>query len=732
MLAPAASARAESTDDPPSSDDADTDADADATAPPAYRTVVRDHDDDPLDAQRRADARNVGFVTAIDLEQDVGARPADSLPEVLSRSAGVHIRSLGGLGQFSSVSIRGSTGQQVPIFLDGVPVTGSMVGLFNLGDQPLDALERVEVYRGHVPIVFGGSTIGGAVNLVSAHACAREQPLEVSSGAGVGSFGSRQADVTALVPIKRAKRLCLHNQLSYAGSGGAFPFFDNGNTPLEFANDGFSLRRNNYYDRAQARVGVSGRLGRWRLHAQQLGLVKRQGLPGPANAQAERSTLDTISARTLGSLRRSNLAGPGGRLELLAAVSYEGRTYLDLRNELGLGADNVRTQAVDVYLSPRVRVPLWSNAFLGAAIDPRIEWIRNHDRVDADNEFSPSGELLRASVGGGIELEQFLLDDALKIAPAVRLDVVHSQLRPLDGAGEPGDATAGHAAIAASPRLGAKLALAPWLSFRTSFGRYFRAPTLFELYGDVGYATGTATLKPERGTSLDGGFIVDLDARPTVSLRAEFSGFRNVARDLIMWRPTGPVLTFENRGRALITGSESSLALALLSGDLELRGSYTWTYTRDRTYGAGSNNAPLFGRPQHDLFVRPSWGHTWRARAVELAPRLFYRYEHIGGMFVDPSGNKEQAPRRFHGVGLELSLARRWHIAAELRNLGRAMVVYWNPQHVTNFTVAREALTDFANYPLPGRSLWVTLRIELDPTRHADATLPRTPRRNSR
>ena len=105
------------------------------------------------------------------------------------------------------------------------------------------------------------------------------------------------------------------------------------------------------------------------------------------------------------------------------------------------------------------------------------------------------------------------------------------------------------------------------------------------------------------------------------------------------------------------------------------------------TPGAETNAKPLFARPQHDLFFRPSWGHTWIARGVEVSPRLFFTYELVSGIYLDRSGNKEHVPRRFHGVGLEFTLARRWHLAAELRNLGDTRTMIWAAKHIENLSV---------------------------------------------
>src|SRR5947209_8138123 len=67
-----------------------------------------------------APAETTPFVTVIDVGGS--AQEVRTLAETLAESAGVQVRSLGGLGAYSAVSIRGSSSAQVAVFLDGVPL----------------------------------------------------------------------------------------------------------------------------------------------------------------------------------------------------------------------------------------------------------------------------------------------------------------------------------------------------------------------------------------------------------------------------------------------------------------------------------------------------------------------------------------------------------------------------------------------------------------------------------
>src|SRR5690606_18694485 len=86
--------------------------------------------------------------------------------------------------------------------------------------------------------------------------------------------------------------------------------------------------------------------------------------------------------------------------------------------------------------------------------------------------------------------------------------------------------------------------------------------------------------------------------------------------------------------------------------------------------------------------------------------------EHAARTFLDPSGRFEVPARTLHGVFLELHLLGRIHLSAEVRNLLGARVTAWSPP-VAGAAAVTVPISDFFFYPLPGTSLWTTLRVDL-------------------
>lgn len=704
--------------DPPAETESEGEGEADPEEGEAYRTevVVGRDAGDGLGAQRALSRRNIGFVTAIDLEAEPGRPPADDLGRVLSRAPGVTVRSIGGLGQFSAVSLRGSSSLQVPIFLDGAPLTGSLSGIVDLSTTPLDALARVEIYRGHVPVRYGPAALGGAIDLVGA---VHRGPPRLWLAGGFGSFSTREARAGFALSLR--PRLSLATRVGYAGSKGDFPHFDDAGTPLLDEDDGFRRRLSNGYDRVFAQVRVDHRSAELRASSQLLAWWKQQDIPGTSGDRRSGASQQTLSLRNVSRVRRS-LFGPGGYVEWIASLAGEGRAFRDPEGRVGLGADDERARSYDLWISPRLRAPLWTGAFLTTTANVRGEWVNIDEGLgpsaqDPDALASGDARRRRVSAGLGAELEQWLWKRRLALAGAARVDLAASAFAVAPGEGEVDDAGRDDTVIGFSPRLAAKLKLVGGLELRGSVGRYLRFPTLFELFGDRGYLVGNEGLRPEAGTKIDGGLLLDaadIGGRE-LDLFVQVAGFVNYSEDLIQWVRSGPVVRPVNVAGARLRGLELGASLRAFGRDLALDLNYTLLDTENRSEEPSQSGRPLPGRPRHSLLLRPAVGHRFapsRRRKLALEPRAFYELEWIAGNFLDLSGRYELPPRVLHSLGLSLRVADRVELAAEGRNLANLRRAIVDPP-AGNLGPHPVAIADFVGYPLPGRSFWITLRLDL-------------------
>ena len=85
---------------------------------------------------------------------------------VLSRVRGVTARRSGGLGSRTLFSIHGLYGKRLRFFVDGLPIEAGGLGL-GPADLPVGLIERVEIFKGVVPLRFGADALGGAIHFVT-------------------------------------------------------------------------------------------------------------------------------------------------------------------------------------------------------------------------------------------------------------------------------------------------------------------------------------------------------------------------------------------------------------------------------------------------------------------------------------------------------------------------------------------------------------------------------------
>ncbi len=79
---------------------------------------------------------------------------------------GIRMRESGGLGSSIDFSLNGFSGNQVKFFIDGIPMD-NFGSSFRINNIPINVAERIEEYKGVVPVTLGADALGGAVNIVT-------------------------------------------------------------------------------------------------------------------------------------------------------------------------------------------------------------------------------------------------------------------------------------------------------------------------------------------------------------------------------------------------------------------------------------------------------------------------------------------------------------------------------------------------------------------------------------
>ena len=137
------------------------------------------------------------------------------LGEVMAQTQGVNVRRAGGLGSGTRFALNGLSGDQIRFFYNGVPLDFTPYS-FGIANVPVNLIDRVEVYKGVVPVEFGADALGGAVNLVSPGV---HEGLGGSASYQVGSFGTHRVS---------GNLNCLHEPTGlFVVGGGFYDYADN-------------------------------------------------------------------------------------------------------------------------------------------------------------------------------------------------------------------------------------------------------------------------------------------------------------------------------------------------------------------------------------------------------------------------------------------------------------------------------------------------------------------------
>ncbi len=604
-----------------------------------------------------------------DLAAREPGRTFGSIGETLAQAAGLRVLQYGGLGAFSTVSVRGAPAAHTAVLVDGEPVQSAAHSVTSLSDVPGAAIERIEVYRGSSPLSWGMPAPAGAVNLVT---------LPTARGLDArfvrGSFDTWEG-VARGSAVMGTVVLALNT--GYQGSHGDYRFFDDNGTPFESGDDSTTTRINNRFGATHAIAGLTWTARRDLIvRAREDWFRKTQGLPGLASIQAksaERSMERSVSRVDIE--RPARGAWPLARVR--GSARRERGQFRDTAGELGLG----RWRTDDRFAGERAGVDLeWPVLPLGLSVrgtaDAGTERARTTNSADA---YADPPTSRRNAQGTALALRLTAPGGRAMLHAARRWDRIRDELRGL--------ATAGLARRidvtreTSAPQLGASVRPFRALELRGNWTDAERVPDFTELFGDGGGVYGNLLLHPERTRMWDAGavFTWRLGA---CDAHAQWAHFETRSENLIHYFPASNGVKALNLERARTRGNEFELAVGPLAG-FRVTAAHTRQSGEDRStvgYWSGKQ-LPLL--PATQLDARAAWASSRFGGYVDA-----FR---LGPSFLDRSNRTRVASRALIGAGIWLELPGALRASLEGRNLGD------------------QRATDIAGYPLPGRTLFVAL-----------------------
>lgn len=131
---------------------------------------------------------------------DIEKRGAVNVKDLLSQELNMRIANDGVLG--SSLSIQGVSGEHLKFLIDGIPVIGRQNGNIDLNQLNLQNIERVEVVKGPMSVLYGTDALGGVVNLITKSNS--KQKFSGSLNGYYESTGQYNADFSAGWGLKKS------------------------------------------------------------------------------------------------------------------------------------------------------------------------------------------------------------------------------------------------------------------------------------------------------------------------------------------------------------------------------------------------------------------------------------------------------------------------------------------------------------------------------------------------
>ncbi|SEK03715.1 MULTISPECIES: TonB-dependent receptor domain-containing protein [unclassified Variovorax] len=132
----------------------------------------------------------VGDVSIVD-RQAIERSGATGVADVLSRLPGIEISRTGGVGNTTSLFIRGAETRFTAVYLDGVRIDSQSTGGAGWEGIPLSQIDRIEVLRGPAAAVYGSDAVGGVIQLFTRRG---EEGVRPYAGIGFGSNGLRKIE----------------------------------------------------------------------------------------------------------------------------------------------------------------------------------------------------------------------------------------------------------------------------------------------------------------------------------------------------------------------------------------------------------------------------------------------------------------------------------------------------------------------------------------------------------
>ncbi|MFC2268413.1 MAG: TonB-dependent receptor [Capnocytophaga gingivalis] len=500
-------------------------------------------------------------VTVIDLSDMRGT--VSSVQDILVKTVGVTIRSSGGVGGASRLSVRGLEGKRIGFFIDELPLS-EQTDYIDINDIPVDMIDRIEIYKGVVPARFGGSSLGGAVNIVI-----REYPEKYADlSYGLESFNTHKLQAVF-------KRNLKEKGLTF-GIGGGYTTADNNYTFESPYRKGLYITRN--HDKFQKTlVGGSFKAHKWWFDEIEVeALVTKtykeiQGIEYDIREAHSRSLMAGLATK----LKKDNFFLEGLNFDMLNGLVFTQMNFIDK-------ATRRYEWDGSSYPTPSRYGGEVGYNFPSDSDDRKFSFVNktnleylineqhslNFNTVLSIAKGTPKDELKKQSLGKQVNFDSRMLswvsgltydfrtsDDVFlnSLTGRYYLYTMHTQRAPLFVSGQY-NVDLNKSSFGISDAL--RYRFLPSFMGKLSVGHDVRIPTESELLGDGIAIVPSGDLLPERNTNINVGCLLDLVGKHPSNAQIELNLFYMHLKDMIRYTAGLIGAQYQNFGEMRTIGVE--------------------------------------------------------------------------------------------------------------------------------------------------------------------------------
>lgn len=653
---------------------------------------------------------------------------------ILNKTSGVRIRSKGGVGSNNMVSLNGLSGKQIRILVDEIPIDNQGAA-YNINNISVNLIDRIDVYKGVVPVSLGVDALGGAINLVTK----RKNNSFVDVSYSIGSYNTHRFNLSSQYRNKNnGFTVKLNNSYTYSDNNYTMydvKYFetkkivvDNKEKLVDSEVTGNVERFHDRFKSMFTDVGIGFLNTKWTdefFVNLSIASVDKQ-VQGFNNTPIGQAYGEEDNKMLRMRYKKSGLLNDKLKIDLFALYNDIKQVAVDTSSKRYRWDGSYRINIVDDPRGERLvdkssfeadqQQSLYRANLIYKLADTH-QFIFNHNysnvsrqgknTIDLNEEqaFTSPNTLKKAITGLSYASSYF--DKNLKLEIGVKNYNIQTLAKQVitftDQSREIQDLNTKQHEI--GYLVGSSYFINPNLLIKASFEKGFRIPEPIEIFGDGLSTASSPTLLPETSYNSNLGAKYTLNFKNS-SFKNEVNIFKRNVKNYIRLKFLGLISAYQNDPEVLINGIEYEVSYAI--HNFKIRSNATWqAVLNNQDYETGSIEEDVFEKEQlpntPKFFANLNASYNLPNLINNINTSIYYGINYVDAFYISYEKtalltNKNEIPAQFlNNFGVTFSTKNKKH------NLNLHAENMYNSIAFDNF-----------KQQIPGRAMYIKYRFFLD------------------